>query len=262
MKILIKGAGDLATGVAWEMHKDGHSVIMTDLAIPLAVRRSVSCSRAIYDGIAWVEDLVAERADSLKQAEDILADKHIPVLVDPDAKIREEFQPEVVVDCIMAKENLNTKITDAPLVVAIGPGFTAGVDCHCVIETVRGPHLGACIYEGSALPNTGVPGNIAGYTIERLIKASADGRMEPVAKIGDVVEKGEIVAFTGGQPVYSKLHGLVRGMLQEGVMVTEGLKIGDVDARLDTKLAFTISDKAHKIGCGVREAIRNYLEEK
>ena len=261
MRILIKGAGDLATGVAWELHKDGHQVVMTDLAVPLAVRRAVSCSRAIYDGIAWIENLVAERAENITQVEEILADRHIPVLVDPEAKIRLSFHPDVIVDCIMAKRNVNTHIDDAGLVVAIGPGFTAGVDCHCVIETMRGPTLGACLWEGRALPNTGVPGEIAGYTIERLIKASADGRMEAAVRIGEVVEKGQIVAFTGGCPVYSQLHGLVRGMLQDGVMVKKGLKIGDVDARLDRKLAYTISDKSHKIGCGVRAAIERYEKE-
>lgn len=258
MRILIRGAGDLATGVAWELVKDGHEVIMTDLAVPLAVRRQVSLSRAIYEGRAQVEDIIGVLAKNMSEARGILDRGEIPVLADPEGEIRKDFAPEVVVDAIMAKRNLGTTMEDAPLVVAVGPGFTAGVDCHTVIETVRGPHLGECITEGSAIPDTGVPGNVGGYTIERLLKASADGIMEPIAKIGDIVEKGEIVAMTGGEPVLSGLTGIVRGMLQQGVPVKKGLKIGDVDARSEERLAYTISDKAHRIGCGVREAIERY----
>jgi len=262
MKILIRGAGDLATGIAWEMIHDGHRVVMTDLPVPLAVRRAVSFSRAIYEGSAEVEGVTAIRAENIEDVERILSEEKLPVLADPEAKIRETFRPEVVVDCIMAKRNLGTGMGDAPLVIGVGPGFTAGMDCHYVIETVRGPHLGECIPEGSALPDSGVPGNVGGYTIERLIKASADGIMEPVAAIGDIVEKGQMVAMTGGEPVYSQLHGLIRGMLQAGVPVKRGLKIGDVDARLTQELAYTISDKSHKIGCGVREAIARTWPER
>ena len=160
-----------------------------------------------------------------------------------------------MIDAILAKKNLGTRISDAPLVIGIGPGFTAAGDCHFVIETQRGDHLGEVIREGSAIPNTGIPGNIGGYTVERLLKASADGIMHPVARIGDVVKKGQIVARCGDEPVYARLHGIVRGMLQEGVPVKKGLKIGDVDARIEEKLCYTISDKARKIGNGVAEAI-------
>lgn len=255
MRILIRGAGDLATGIAWELHRDGHQVVMTDLPVPLAVRREVSLSRSIYEGTAQVEDLLGVRAENILEVREILQQGAIPVLADPQGDIRSEFRPDVLVDAIMAKKNMGTRSTDAPLVIAVGPGFSAGEDCHVVIETVRGPHLGECIFEGSALPDTGIPGEVGGYTIERLIQASADGIMEPVAEIGEIVAEGQLVAYTGGQPVYAKLRGIIRGMLQEGVEVRKGMKIGDVDARCREELARTISDKSHRIGCGVREAI-------
>ena len=176
-------------------------------------------------------------------------------MIDENGSMIQEGQPPVVVDAILAKRNLGTKITDAPAVIGVGPGFCAGNAVDAVIETQRGEHLGEVIREGSAIPNTGIPGNIGGYTVERLLKASADGIMHPVARIGDVVKKGQIVARCGDEPVYARLHGIVRGMLQEGVPVKKGLKIGDVDARIEEKLCYTISDKARKIGNGVAEAI-------
>ena len=179
----------------------------------------------------------------------------------PEARIQSMLsvlQPDVIVDAILAKRNLGTKITDAPFVIGIGPGFTAGEDCNCVVETKRGHTLGNVIWDGSAIPNTGVPGNVGGYSIERLIKASADGVIEPKAVIGDLVRKGQIVAITGGEPVYALMDGIVRGMLQPGVQVTKGLKIGDIDARAKQEHCRTISDKARAIGGGVLDAVCSY----
>lgn len=255
MKILIKGAGDLATGIASRLYGSGHQIMMTEIGVPLTVRRTVALSRAVYEGSAQVEEMKGIRADSQEEAEQILARGDVPVMVDPKAECRKWYKPDVVVDAILAKRNLGTEITDAPLVIGVGPGFTAGCDCHCVVETKRGHTLGNIIWKGSAIPNTGVPGNVGGYTIERLIRASAEGRMEPKAQIGDFVEKGSVVAVTGGRPVYAQMSGIVRGMLQEGVRVTENLKIGDIDARAEISHCCTISDKARAIGGGVLEAV-------
>ena len=260
MKILIKGAGDLATGVAWELFQAGHQIIMTEIAVPLTVRRQVAYSRAVYEGRAEVEGVTGVLAKTAEEAIALAGQGVIGVLVDPEAAVRQVWQPEVVIDAIMAKKNIGTKLTDAPLVLALGPGFTAGKDCHAVIETMRGENLGRPLYKGSAIPNTGVPGMVGGYAIERLIKASADGIMEPVAAIGDIVEKGSILAYTGGQPVYAQIDGIIRGMLQAGVPVTAGMKIGDVDPRKDTSLVYLISDKSHKIGRGCVEAVRTLLQ--
>lgn len=255
MKIVIKGAGDLATGIASRLYHAGHQIVMTEIAVPLTVRRSVALSRAVYENEAEVEDLKGVLVKDAAEADRILQRGEIPVLVDPEADIIRSFHPDVVVDAILAKKNLGTRITDAPFVIGVGPGFYAGKDCHCVIETKRGHTLGSVIWEKEAIPNTGVPGNIGGFTTERLIRASADGIMEPVAGIGDTVEKGQLVAWTGKQPVYAKMSGIVRGMLQKDVQVTEGLKIGDIDARCEPEHCGTISDKARAVGGGVLEAV-------
>ena len=175
MKILIKGAGDLATGIASRLYGAGHQIMMTDIAVPLTVRRLVAFSRAVYEGEAVVEDMTARLAKNQEEAEKIMEQGDIPVIVDPKAECIQWFQPDVIVDAILAKRNLGTNITDAPFVIGVGPGFTAGEDCNCVVETKRGHTLGNVIWDGSAIPNTGVPGNVGGYSIERLIKASADG---------------------------------------------------------------------------------------
>ncbi|HIZ13760.1 MAG TPA: EF2563 family selenium-dependent molybdenum hydroxylase system protein [Candidatus Mediterraneibacter stercorigallinarum] len=258
MKILIKGAGDLATGIASRLYGAGHQIMMTEIPVPLTVRRTVALSRAVYAGWTEVEEMKAFRADSREEAGVILSRGDIPVIVDPEAECRSWYEPDVVVDAILAKKNLGTRITDAPFVIGVGPGFTAGNDCHCVVETKRGHTLGNIIWRGSAIPNTGVPGNVGGYTIERLIRASADGQVEPRVKIGDCVEAGQVVAVTGGKPVYAQMGGIVRGMLQEGVYVPENLKIGDIDARAEVSHCHTISDKARAIGGGVLEAVNRF----
>ena len=258
MKILIKGAGDLATGIASRLYGAGHQIIMTEIPVPLTVRRTVALSRAVYEGSAEVEEMRAFRADSQVEAGEVLSRGDIPVMVDPEAECRSWYKPDVIVDAILAKKNLGTEITDAPFVIGVGPGFTAGNDCHCVVETKRGHTLGNVIWQGSAIPNTGVPGNVGGFTIERLIRASASGKIEPRVKIGDYVEAGQVVALTGGKPVYAQMSGIIRGMLQQGVCVPENLKIGDIDARAEVSHCHTISDKARAIGGGVLEAVSRF----
>lgn len=258
MKILIKGAGDLATGIASRLYGAGHQILMTEIETPLTVRRTVALSRAVYEKTAKVEGMEAFFAYLKEEAEHILERGDIAVMADPEASCRGWYMPDVIIDAILAKENLGTAITDAPFVIGVGPGFTAGEDCHCVIETKRGHTLGNIIWRGSAIPNTGVPGNVGGYTVERLIRASADGNVEPKVRIGDLVEKGQVVAVTGGQPVYAQMSGIVRGMLQSGVPVKAGLKIGDIDARAEVSHCYTISDKARAVGGGVLEATTGF----
>lgn len=255
MEVLIKGAGDLATGIGWRLVRAGYTVWMTDLEIPTAVRRSVSFSRAVYEGEAEVEGIRAKFAKNFEDGRRIASEGLIPVFADEEAKILKSLRPEVLVDAIMAKKNIGTKIDDAALVIGVGPGFTAGADCHRVIETKRGHYLGRVIDSGSAIPNTGVPGNIGGYTVERIIRAAGDGRFVPLVDIGDTVEAGQTVAVSGSLPVKAQISGIVRGILQEGVYVTKGMKAGDIDARCERNHCFTISDKARAIGGGVLEAV-------
>ena len=255
MLILVKGAGDLATGTAVRLYRAGFQVVMTDIAQPTAVRRTVAFSQCIYDGQTTVEGITARKAENREQVRDILAAGEIPVLVDPQAAILAQLPFMVVVDAILAKKNLGTTISDAPIVLALGPGFTAGTDCHGVIETKRGHDLGRLILEGSAIPNTGVPGDVGGYTKERIIRTPADGPFEPVAQIGQQVNLGDVMAKVNGIPVTAQLTGIVRGMLPAGIPVTAGMKSGDIDPRCEVRHCFTVSDKARAIGGGVLEGI-------
>ncbi len=255
MRILIKGAGDLATGVAWRLKRCGYSVICTELAQPMAVRRTVSFCQAVYDRQWTVEGVTAKRCASVDEAAALAETELVPVLVDPDCACREVLRPVAVIDGILAKRNTGTTIRDAPLVIALGPGFTAGVDCRCVIETKRGHTLGRCIWQGSAIPNTGIPGDVGGYTVERLLKTPRAGQFHALAQIGDLVEAGQTVALVDDVPVVAQIGGYLRGLLQDGLTVPEGLKAGDVDARCQRDHCFTISDKSMAIAGGCLEAL-------
>ena len=262
MLVCIKGAGDLASGIALRLHRSKIDVVMTDLPVPTAVRRTVAFSEAIRLGRTMVEEVCAERADDLEEVRSCINRGVIPVVADPDGAVIRNIKPEVVIDAILAKRNLGTEMSDAPLVIGVGPGFTAGIDCHAVVETKRGHTLGRVIREGSAIPNTGVPGNIGGQTVKRLIKASADGIFHPEKDIGDSVKEGDRVANVDGEPVYAQTDGMIRGMLQDGVEVTKGMKSGDVDPRGTTVDYMKVSDKALAIGGGVLEAILSYAGDR
>lgn len=257
-RVLIKGSGDLASGIALRLHRAGFRILMTDIAVPTTVRRTVAFSPAVYQGHMQVEDVTGVLCDSVKVAEQEIQNGNIAIMVDETARCIHEFHPDVVVDAILAKRNLGTKITDAPFVVGVGPGFTAGEDCHCVVETKRGHYLGRCIWKGSAIPNTGIPGMIGGYGLERLIKAPAAGVFKGAVEIGAVVKKNDVVGYVDQTPVLAQIDGVVRGLLQDGVEVTTGMKSGDVDPRCDVAHCFTVSDKASSIGGGVLEAVLNY----
>ena len=262
MLVLIKGAGDLATGTAVRLHRAGFRVVMTDIARPTAVRRTVAFCQCMYDGTAQVEGIAARRVETAEEAAACLTAGEVPVLADPEARIRTELPFDALVDAILAKRNLGTALTDAPIVLALGPGFTAGVDCHGVVETKRGHYLGRLILAGSAIPNTGVPGDIGGYTEERIIRAPADGLFEPLAAIGDRVEEGAPVARVAGAVVCARLTGVVRGMLPAGLAVKKGMKAGDIDPRCEARHCFTVSDKARAIGGGVLEGLLYFGKEK
>ena len=254
--IVIKGAGDLATGIAHRLKVCGFNVVMTEISMPTTVRRTVAFSQAVFDGTTEVEGIKGILAKDIDGINKVIEDGNIPVIIDDKAEIIKELKPKIVVDSIISKMNsAGTTINDADIVIAVGPGFEAGVDCHCVIESQRGHYLGRTIYDGCAIPNTGVPGDIGGYTVERIIRATDDGVIKPMVNIGDYVEKGQIVAMVNDKYVYASISGIVRGMLQEGVKVHKGMKSGDIDPRCKKEHCFTISDKARSIGGGVLEAI-------
>jgi xanthine dehydrogenase accessory factor len=263
--VLIKGAGDLASGVALRLHRCGFPVVMTELAAPMTVRRTVSFAQAVFEGRAQVEEVAARRAVP-DQVVEFLAEGIIPVLIDPQAEVRAALQPSVVVDAVMAKRNLGTRLDDAPLVVALGPGFTAGVDCHAVIETQRGHYLGRVIWEGSAEPDTGQPGTLPGMgpNVTRVLRAPIAGSVRSVVAIGDTVKVGATIAVVEGKrsarPVVAPFSGVLRGLVHPSVPVTAGLKIGDLDPRAEREYCFTVSDKSLAIGGGVLEASLVYSQ--
>jgi xanthine dehydrogenase accessory factor len=251
---LVKGAGDLATGVAVRLSHSGFAVVMTELARPTVIRRTVSFAEAVYAGRTCVEDVEAARADDVDYARGLLAQGVVPIIIDPDAAVRLDLRPLLLVDAVIAKRNTGTGIGDAPAVVALGPGFEAGRDAHAVIETSRGHRLGRVMTSGSAAPDTGIPGEIGGYTTERLLRAPAAGVFRGVRQIGDIVTAGEVVAYVGDEPVRAQIGGVLRGLLYPGLEVTAGLKIGDVDPRAERRHCYEVSDKALAIAGGVIEA--------
>ena len=254
MRVVIRGAGDLASGVALRLWRAGMDVVLLDVEKPTAIRRTVAFSEAIVHGEQTVEDVTARLA-AAETAEETLAAGYIPVLVDPEGRSVPKLKPDALVDAILAKRNLGTEIRDAPVVIGVGPGFTAGVDCHGVVETMRGHSLGRVIREGSAIPNTGVPGLIGGFAGERVLRAPAAGLFHPLRDIGDAVTEGEILATVEGKPIIATLTGTLRGILPEGTEVSPGMKAGDIDPRCQRSHCFTASDKALAVGGGVLEAI-------
>ena len=254
-KIWIRGAGDLATGIALRLYRSGFDIIMSDIPVPTTVRRTVAFSPAVYTGETQVEGITGKLCENISMIDTVIDSGCIPVIVDPSGEIMKEYKPDIIVDAIIAKTNIGTKITDADIVIGVGPGFEAGVDCHAVVETKRGHNLGRVIWSGSAYPNTGVPGNIGGYTVERIIRATADGVFSAKVNIGDYVKAGDLLAYCDETPVYANIDGIVRGLLQDGVKVKKGMKSGDVDPRAEREYCFSVSDKASAIGGGVLEAI-------
>ena len=261
MLALIRGAGDIASGAAMRLWRCGVDVVMTDLERPTAIRRTVAFSDAIVHGETIVEGLRAVRAEDAAQAKKLLREGVIPILADPACRCREELAPDALVDAILAKRNLGTRLSDAPIVVGVGPGFTAGEDCHAVVETMRGHTLGRVIYSGSAIANTNIPGLIGGFAGERVLRAPCDGVFTSVHRIGDTVEEGETIGFVDGVPMKCTIGGVLRGVLDDGVRVHAGMKSGDVDPRGRAEYCTTVSDKALAVGGGVVEAVL-YLRAK
>ena len=258
--IVVRGGGDLATGTIYKLKKSGFPVLILEVAHPSAIRRNVAFCEAVYQGEQTVEDMTCYLADSLAHAQKLLSEGKLAVLVDPTGESIPKLKPLAVVDAILAKKNLGTNRNMAPITVALGPGFTAGEDVDAVIETKRGHHLGRVLWEGTAAPNTGIPGIIGGYGKERVIHCPAEGILRNVKKITDTVSKGEVIAVVETQggivPVAATLDGILRGLIRDGYPVKPGFKMADIDPRAEELgNCFTISDKARCIAGGVLEAI-------
>lgn len=258
MLVLIRGGGDLASGIAMRLYRAGLQVVITELAAPLAIRRKVSFAEAVYSGETVVEGvaarLVRDPTDRLTIL-NVLAKGKIPVLIDPEGVAIAGLHVRVVVDARMLKTVVPLPQPRVDFLVGLGPGFTAGVNCHVVIETQRGHTLGRVIWEGSSLPDSGIPDGVKGYTSERVLRSPGNGKVKPLAEIGDHIEKGQPVAEVDGFQVIAPIKGVLRGLIHPTVVVSEGMKIGDIDPRDDPNLCFLISDKSLAVAGGVMEAI-------
>lgn len=258
--VLIRGGGDLATGVAARLHRTGFKVVVLEVPQPRAIRRLVALAEAVYAGQVVIEDLLGVRCADVEAACDALAGGQIPVLVDPEASSRAAFRPIALVDARMRKIPPELGLEAAPFVVGLGPGFTAGVDCHAVIETQRGHHLGRVLWEGQAAPDTGVPEAVAGHASDRVLRAPAAGVIGACVPLGSMVRKGEEIARVSGVPLRAPFDGALRGLLHDGLEVAEGDKVGDIDPRGVPAYCREISDKSLAVGGGVLEALLSKVE--
>lgn len=253
--VMIRGAGDIATGIAVRLYHCGYQIIMTDIAQPTMIRCSVSFGQCLYGAPQTVEGISAVVASDKQAVLNLLSQGKIPVVIDQGSATVEKFAPHYYIDAIIAKTNLGTSSELAPVTIALGPGFHAGEDCHAVIETNRGHDLGRVIYQGCTQANTGIPGNIGGYTHERVIRAPHNGVMKNLVTIGDIVTKNDVIAQVDDSNIYAPLSGMVRGLLNNGLAVTKGFKIADIDPRGIKADYTTVSDKARAIGGSVLEAM-------
>lgn len=254
--VVVRGGGDLGSGVAYRFHQAGYPVVVTEVSNPTVVRRAVAFGAAMYEDDVEIEGVAARRAGDVEEMLTVLEEGNVPVLEDPEADLLEEFDAKVLVDAIMAKgkTDTGTRRGDADVVIGLGPGFEAGADVDAVVETDRGHELGRVIYEGTASPYDGIPGERRGYTHERVLRAPTDGEFESNADIGDLVEAGDVVGSVGTEPVRTEIDGLIRGLVHDGVHVAEGAKVGDVDPRGEDVDPEKISDKALCLGGGALEA--------
>lgn len=259
--VIIRGGGDLATGVAYRLHKAGFPIIILELERPLVVRRKVALATAVLEGQIQIETLHAQRASTPTEALQLAQSGKIPVLVAPQLSTINQLPFTILIDARMAKRNIDTHKEQAELVIALGPGFTAGLDCHAIIETMRGHTLGRVIWQGAAIPNTGTPGIVAGKGAERVLRAPTGGVVDWQLAIGDLVQAGELIGDVAGASITAPFGGVLRGLIASGTTVPAGLKIGDLDARADVSACFTISEKALAIGGGVLEAVLTHLNQ-
>ncbi len=253
--VILRGGGDLATGCALRLHRAGLAVVVLETAEPLAVRRLVSLAEAVYQGEIEIEGMRGRRVADVAAAHRALEQGLVPVLVDPQAESRKSLRPLALVDGRMRKERPELGLEAAPLVVGLGPGFVAGENCHAVVETNRGHHLGRVYWQGGAEPDTGVPEAVQGYDVDRVLRAPADGHIEAQVPLGSLVRQGEIIATVGGAPLRAPFDGALRGLIHDGIHVQAGVKIGDLDPRCETAYCREVSDKALAVGGGVLEAV-------
>lgn len=258
--VVIRGGGDLATGVAARLHRAGFPVVVLEIEQPLAVRRTVALAEAVYAGRVEIEGIVGCRAGGAAEGRRLLEGGTIPVIVDPKAESLIQLRPEVVVDGRMRKAPSELPRSAARMVIGLGPGFEVGVDCHAIVETRRGHSLGRVLWSGSAAADTQMPEPVEGYSVDRILRALRPGVMQGMVAIGAIVQLGDPVFAIAGDPAVAPFTGAVRGLLHDGLRVEAGAKVGDLDPRCEPRYCFEISDKALAVGGGVLEAVFSRLD--
>lgn len=258
MNILIRGGGDLGSGVAFRLHRVGWNVVITEIEQPLVLRRTVSFANAIYEKEANVEGIFAKYINDLKEIPELIIQRKIPVLISPVRYSFPEYVPDVVVDARLLKKFVEYHLNTKPMIIGLGPGFKVGSNCHVVIETNRGHYLGRAIWEGEALSDTGIPGTVSQKSSERILRAPASGYIKSNIALGTIVKKGDLIGSIDNKPILAPFEGCLRGLMHDGIYVKEGIKIGDLDPRLDENLIHFISEKSLAIAGGVLEAILTY----
>lgn len=259
IKIVIKGAGEMASGIAHRLYMSNFKkILMTEIEKPISVRRFVAFSEAVYEKAWTVEGVTGELISDVDELERLWNIGKIGIMIDPKWSVISKLKPRIVIDAIMAKKNIGTKKDEADIVIGVGPGFNAPDDCHAVIESNRGHYLGRVIYKGSSEPHTGIPGPVMGLTKERVLRSEKAGNIRHVKCLGDEVKKGDIIMYIDDAPVVATIDGILRGQIRE-IYVTENEKIGDIDPRGKKEYCFTISEKARAIAGGVLEAIMHFL---
>ncbi|MBW6472393.1 MAG: EF2563 family selenium-dependent molybdenum hydroxylase system protein [Anaerolineaceae bacterium] len=258
MNILIRGGGDLGSGVAFRLHRVGWNVVITEIEKPLVLRRTVSFANAIYEKESIVEGTISRYVSDSKVIPELIKKHEIPVLISPERYSFPEYNPDIVVDARLLKIFVEYLLSTKPMVIGLGPGFKVGKNCHAVIETNRGHYLGRALWEGAAISDTGIPGTVSQKSHERVLRAPASGTIQSNVVLGTLVKKGDLIGRINNEPILAPFDGCLRGLMHDGIYVEEGIKIGDLDPRLDNKLIYFISEKSLAIAGGVLEAILTY----
>jgi xanthine dehydrogenase accessory factor len=258
MNILIRGGGDLGSGIAFRLHRVGWNVVITEIEQPLVLRRTVSFGNAIYEKDVIVEGIKAKCIQTSDEIQDLINQRWIPVIVSPEEYEFTNYTPDVVVDARLLKKYVEYELKTKPMIIGLGPGFIVGKNCHAVIETNRGHYLGRTIWQGSAMKDTGIPGTVSKKSNERVLRAPSTGHIRSNAKLGTFYKAGEIIGFVNDEAIIAPFEGCLRGLMHDGIYVEKGLKIGDLDPRLDKDLINYISDKSLAVAGGVLEAILSY----
>ncbi|PKO07575.1 MAG: molybdenum hydroxylase [Chloroflexi bacterium HGW-Chloroflexi-3] len=261
MNILIRGGGDLGSGVAFRLHRAGWNVVITEIEKPLVLRRTVSYANAIYENEVYVEGITGRFVKDSQDISELINRREIPVLISPERYSFPEYIPDVIVDARLLKRFVEYHLDSKPMIIGLGPGFKVGSNCHVVIESNRGHYLGRALWEGEAMSDTGIPGTVSQKSKERVLRAPASGYIQSNTALGTFVKKGDLIGFIDDKPLLAPFDGCLRGLMHDGIYVKEGIKIGDLDPRLDKNLIYFISEKSLAIAGGVLEAILTYQNQ-